>query len=211
MNKKVLGIAVVLLVVAMLATPVFGTAQACGFGRSRRAAPPTRGTFSQGLVEVTVTPGESFTTGDVQHNRGATGATYLYGAPWGNSLPDSGSTTITMRINTVTWTGRRILMSHETYAAGTVVGIAIAEILGFGSYTYMGPTFSFDLPGISGTVTQGDTFLGLLVEGFGVKHGVSGDLKGLQTKETFTGVSILVGPLTGVSLLDNTATYKLPG
>ena len=198
MNRKVLGIAVILMFVAIMIAPVF-------------AVPPTRGTFSQGLVEVEVSPGESFLTGDVEHHRGATGATYLYGAPWGNSLPDSGSTTTTMQINTVTWTGRRIIKSHETYATGTVVGIAIAEILGFGSYTYMGPTFSFDLPGISGTVTQGDTFLGLLVEGFGVKHGVSGDLKGLQTKETFTGVSILVGPLAGVSLLDNTVTYKLPG
>jgi hypothetical protein len=198
MNKKVVVIAVVLMAVAMLATPVM-------------AAPPTRGTFLQGLVEVTVTPGESFTTGDIDHHRGATGATYLYGSPWGNSLPDSGSTTTTMQINTVTWTGRRIIKSYETYATGTVVGTVNAEILGFGLYTYMGPTFSFDLPGITGTITQGDTYLGLLVEGIGVKHGVSGDLKGLETKETYTGVSIVAGPLTGVSLLDNTVTYKLPG
>jgi hypothetical protein len=49
------------------------------------------------------------------------------------------------------------------------------------------------------------------VEGFGVKHGVSGDLKGLETKETYAGVAIVAGPLAGVNLLDNTVTYKLPG
>jgi hypothetical protein len=197
-NKKVLGIAVVLMAVAMLATPVF-------------AAPPTRGTFSQCIVEVTVSPGESFMTGDIGHTRGATTASYLYGAPWGNSLTDSGGTTTTLQVNHVTFTGRQIIKTHETYATGTSMGTVNAEIVGIGLYTYMGPTFSFDLPGVSGTVTQGATYFGILVEGFGVKHGVSGDLKGLKTMETFTGVAILAGPLTGVSLVDNAVMYKLPG
>jgi hypothetical protein len=36
MNKKVLGIALILLTVAMLAAPMLGTVEACGCGRRRK-------------------------------------------------------------------------------------------------------------------------------------------------------------------------------
>jgi hypothetical protein len=179
----------------MLATPVF-------------AVPPTRGTFSQVVVEVEVSPGETFMTGDVAHSRDSTNAAYLYGAPWGNSLPESGSIKTTSKVNHVTGIGYTIAKAYSTYATGTVVGTINVKLLGYGPYIYMGPTFSFDLPGKSGTFTQGLTYVGVLFEGIGVKHGVSGDLKGLETKETFTGVVVLFGPLAGLSLVDNTVTYK---
>ena len=200
MNRKVqlMVLAFALLILLSAAAPVF-------------AVPPTRGTFSQGIVQVTVTPAESFVTGDIMHSRGAISASYLYGAPWGNTLPDTGGRQKTMQLNLVTFAGGGVSKTFDTYAIGTTVGTINSKFVGFGPYTYNGPTFSFTLPGISGTVTNGDTYVGILFTGFGVKHGVSGDLKGLQTMETYTGVAIMVGPWTGVVLVDNTVNYKLPG
>lgn len=199
-NKKVLVmvLAFALLMLFSAVAPVF-------------AAPPTRGTFSQGIVQVADTPGESWVTGDILHRRSFTSVSYLYGAPWGNSLSGTGSTGTTFQLNTVTLTGGSVGKTFDTYAAGIVVGTINNKFVGAGPYTYMGPTFSFTLPGISGTVTNGATYVGLLFTGFGVKHGVSGDLKGLETMEKYTGVAIQVGPLAGVLLVDNTVTYKLPG
>jgi hypothetical protein len=175
------------------------------------AAPPTRGTFSQGIVQVGVTPGKSFVTEDITHERGGTSASYLYGAPWGNSLPDTGGTQTTLQLNMVTFTGGSKGKTFDTYTAGVTVGTINNKFTGIGPYTYNGPSFTFDLPGISGTVANGATYFGIIFTGFGVKHGVSGDLKGLETMETYTGVLILAGPLTGVVLVDNTVAYKLPG
>ncbi len=64
------------------------------------------------------------------------------------------------------------------------------------------------LPGKSGAVTHGATYGGLLFRGFGVKHGISGELKGLETMETFNGVVVMAA---GFVLVDNTVSYKLPG
>ena len=175
------------------------------------AAQPTRGTFSQGIVQVTDTPGKSFMTEDIRHERGGTSASYLYGAPWGNSLPDTGGTQTTLQLNMVTFTGGSTGKTFDTYTAGVTVGTINNKFMGIGLYTYNGPSFVFDLPGKSGVVTNGVTYFGIIFTGFGVKHGVSGDLKGLETMETYTGVLILVGPLTGVVLVDNTVAYKLPG
>jgi hypothetical protein len=195
-------IAVAVLALALLMTfaaaPVF-------------AAPPTRGTFSQGIVQVGVTPSKSFLTGDIEHERGGTSASYIYGSPWGNSLSGTGGTQTTLQLNMVTFTGGSTGKTFDTYTAGVTVGTINNKFTGIGPYTYMGPTFTFDLPGKSGAVTNGETYFGILFTGFGVKHGVSGDLKGLETMERYTGVLILAGPLTGVVLVDNTVTYKLPG
>jgi len=186
------------LIVTVAAVPVF-------------AAPPTRGTFSQGIVQVGVTSGKSFMTDNIRHERDGTSASYLYGAPWGNSLSGTGGTQTTLQLNMVTFTGGSTGKTFDSYTAGVTVGIINNKFTGIGPYTYNGPTFSFNLPGISGSVTNGETYFGILFTGFGVKHGISGDLKGLETMETYTGVLLLAGPLTGVVLVDNTVTYKLPG
>lgn len=175
------------------------------------AAPPTMGTFKQGIVQVGLSPGEEFVTGDILHRRDMTSASYLYGAPWGNTLPETGSIGTTFKLNLVTYTGMSIGKTFDTYATGTVEGTINNKFAGPGAYVYNGPTFTFSLPGRTGTVIEGATYGGLLFTGFGVKRGVSGDLKGLQTMETYTGVSIMGGPLAGVTLVDNTVTYILSG
>jgi hypothetical protein len=141
--------------------------------------------------------------------RGGTSISYVYGSPWGNSLSGSG-TTIYFKLDTVSLTGKSIDTVVDTYAKGTVVGVVFNEINGAGSYTYLGPTFTFTLDGKSGTITQGATYIGGLISGFAIKHGISGELKGLSTVESYTGVNIKVGPLAGVILIDNTVTYRLP-
>ena len=200
MNKKVLIFAVALMAVAMLATPIIGTVM---------AVPPTRGTFTQYIVQVTVAPGTEFVRGNVMHGRGQSSESYLYGAPWGNSIDGAGLSTH-VKLNLVSFIGSGILKTVDSYDGGTVIGSIKVEMIGFGPYTYNGPTFSFEVGGVSGEVTNGVTYVGILFTGFGVKHGISSDLKGLETKETFTGLIVAVGPLAGVNIVENTVTYKLP-
>lgn len=199
MNKKILGVFVILFVVAILATPVF-------------AVPPTRGTFSQVAVQFGVSPPDKiFVTNDINHERGAYSAAYLYGAPWGNSISGSGATQITAQLNLVTFTGMVLNKIVSIYDAGTTIGTVNAKFTGIGPYTYMGDTFTFNLPGMSGTITHGETYFGFLLTGLVVEHGISGDLKGFEAKGRGTGVYILVEPLTGVVVFENTGTYRLPG
>lgn len=198
MNKLAVMVLALALLMTFASVPVF-------------AAPPTRGTFSQGIVQVGVTSGKSFVTDDIQHERGGTSASYLYGAPWGNSLPGTGGTGTTFQLNMVTFTGGSTGKTYDNYAAGVTIGTINNKFTGIGPYTYNGPSFSFDLAGRSGAVTNGATYFGIIFTGFGAKHGISGDLKGLETMETYTGVLILASPLTGIVLVDNTVTYKLPG
>lgn len=198
MNRKTFLIPIIaLLMLLSMAAPIM-------------AVPPTRGTFTQGIVHVELSPGTAFIRGDVLHVRGSTAESYLYGAPWGNTLAGMSITTH-MKANLVTWTGSVILQTVDSYDAGTVKGSVKIKMIGVGPYTYMGPTFSFEVGEVSETVTNGETYFGVLFTGFAVKHGISGGLKGLETKETFTGVMVFAGPLEGVNIVENTVTYKLPG
>ena len=199
MKKKILGVFVILFVIAILATPVF-------------AVPPTRGTFSQVVVQFGVDlPTESFVTNDINHERGAYSAAYLYGAPWGNSLSGSGGTQTTAQLNLATLTGMTLIKTVCIYEEGTIVGTVNVKFAGWGEYTYTGETFTFGLPGMSGEITNEETYMGILFEGHVVKHGISQELKGLEATERGAGVFILVGPLTGVVVFETTVTYKLPG
>jgi hypothetical protein len=200
MNRRVLGIAVILMAVAMLTTPVF-------------AAPPLRGTFNQVVVQVGVTPPDkAFVSDHINHESGSYSASYIYGAPWGDSLPGTGGTQKTSMLNLETFTGMALIKTDSTYAAGTTTGTVNVKFNGFGMYTYMGDTFTFDLPGLSGTIENGESYMGILFTGLAVKHGVSGDLKGLETTERGAGVMIFEeGPLYGVIIFETTVTYKLPG
>ena len=208
MNKLAVVVLALALLMTFAAVPVFAKPPFCCASTCKTIK---RGTFNQGIVQVEVSPGKSWMTDDVLHVRGGISASYLYGAPWGNSLSGTGGKLIALELNTVTATGYSWGPVYDTYAAGRTVGIIYNKFTGFGPYTYMGPTFSFTLSGISGTVTHGDTYFGILFTGFGVKYGVSGALKGLKTMDTYTGVLIEAGPLAGVVLIDNTVTYKLPG
>ena len=199
MNRKTFLIPIIaLLMLLSMAAPIM-------------AVPPTRGTFTQGIVQVGVSPGTEFMRGDVLHVRGSTAESYLCGAPWGNTT-DGFSITTHMKLNFATSTGSAILKTVDSYDAGTVEGSVKVKMIGVGNYTYNGPTFTFtDVGGVSGTVTNGTTYFGSLFTGFAVKHGISGSLKGLETKETFTGLTVFAGPLENVTIAENTVTYKLPG
>ena len=173
------------------------------------ALPPTTGTFTQVSVLVGVDPGKQFMTGDALHVKGSISAVYHYGGPWGNSIT-SQSIAQTVQLDTVTGTGSVLLHAIDVYSAGTVEGTVNTKIIGRGPYLYLGPTFTFTLAGRTETINHGAVYLGALTEGFAVKHGVSGDLTGVQIKATFTGVNIMVGPLTGVHVVEGTGTYFFP-
>ena len=174
------------------------------------AIPPTRGSFTQVTVLVGVDPGKQFMTGDILHLKDSISEVYHYGGPWGNSIT-SQSIANTVQIDTATGTGSALLHAIDVYSAGTVEGTVNTKIVGRGPYLYLGPTFTFTLGGRTETITHGAVYLGALTEGFAVKHGVSGDLTGVQIKATFTGVNIMVGPLAGVHLVEGAGTYMLPG
>jgi hypothetical protein len=144
------------------------------------------------------------------HVKDSISEVYHYGGPWGNSIT-SQSIANTVQLDTVTGTGSVLLHAVDVYSAGTVEGTVNTKIVGRGPYLYLGPTFTFTLGGRTETVTHGAVYVGALTEGFAVKHGVSGDLTGIQIKATFTGINIMVGPLAGVHVVEGTGTYKLPG
>lgn len=173
------------------------------------ALPPTTGTFTQVSVLVGVDPGKQFMTGDILHVKGSISEVYHYGGPWGNSIT-SQSIAQTVQLDTVTGTGSVLLHAIDVYSAGTVEGTVNTKIIGRGPYLYLGPTFTFTLAGRTETINHGAVYLGALTEGFAVKHGVTGDLTGVQIKATFTGVNIMVGPLTGVHVVEGTGAYFFP-
>lgn len=197
MNKKVLIPFLALTMLLLMVTPTM-------------AVSPTTETFTQVTVLVSVDPGKQFMTDDILHIKGSISAVYHYGGPWGESIAAQ-SEANTVELNTVSVTGSALLQTLDVYAAGTLEGIANTKIIGAGPYIYLGPTFTFTVGGRTGTVTHGAVYIGALMEGFVVKHGVSGDLKGAVMKARFSGVIINLGPLAGVHLIEGTGTYKLTG
>jgi len=143
------------------------------------ALPPTTGTFTQVSVLVGVDPGKQFMTGDILHVKGSISEVYHYGGPWGNSIT-SQSIAQTVQLDTVTGTGSVLLHAIDVYSAGTVEGTVNTKIIGRGPYLYLGPTFTFTLAGRTETINHGAVYLGALTEGFAVKHGVTGDLTGVN-------------------------------
>lgn len=199
-RNSILICSLAFLMLLMFVAPVF----AC------RETQRERGTFEQGIVQVNTSPGTQWTTGDILHMKDGTSISYLCGSPWGNSLSGTGKT-IAFELDTVSLKGNSLSSVVDTYATGTVKGIVFSTMNGAGQYIYLGPTFSFVLDGKTGTVTHGATYIGALLNGFAIKYGTNGNLRGLQTWETFTGVNVKVGPLAGVIIIDNTVNYKLPG
>jgi hypothetical protein len=123
---------------------------------------------------------------------------------------------VTFNLDLSTYTGNMIAHTVDTFADGTMEGIIVAKFTGIKAFTYNGPTFSFDLGnGFVGTVTNGRTYTGLTYEGIGVKHGVSGELDGIQLKEEFFGANIRIytGATTyfKVDLVENHVTFMTTG
>lgn len=174
------------------------------------AISPTTGTYTQVTVLVGIDPGKQFITGDILHIKDSISAVYHYGGPWGNSIT-SQSIAETVEINTALGTGQVLLKAVDVYTMGTIEGTVNTKIVGAGPYLYLGPTFTFTVGGRTETVTTGSVYIGSLTEGFAVKRGVSGDLKGVIIMATFTGVNIMVGPLTGIHIVEGVCTYKTLG
>jgi hypothetical protein len=174
------------------------------------ASPPVTGDFYQVSVLVGVDAGNEFMTGDVLHVKGSVSDVYHYGAPWGDSIY-SISVANTVKLDTVSVTGSVLLHALDVYDAGAIEGVVNTRVVGPGPYLYLGPTFTFTVGGRTETVTHGEVYVGALTEGFAVKHGVSGDLNGMQIRATFTGVNIKVGPLEGIHVVEGTGTYKMVG
>lgn len=76
----------------------------------------------------------------------------------------------------------------------------------------MGPTLTFTIDGVTGTLTTGDMFGGLLYEVMSVKQG-QGDLAGFTMKGESLGISIYVvingdPALVGMNIDLETGTYS---
>ena len=176
MKKKMLGVFVSLLALAIMAAPVY-------------AGPPTKGTYTQATVDHSIDPGEEFQTGDVLHTMGGISEDYEYGGPLGNSISSLGVANGVL--NLVSLTGTWVGHGVATYAAGTVERTLNIKYTGIGGYVYLGPTFTFTLGEVTATVTTGDIFGGILYDFIAVKHG-TGDLAGFTSEGTGTGVAIYV-------------------
>jgi hypothetical protein len=197
MKKKMLGAFVSLLVLAILAAPVY-------------AGPPTKGTYTQVIVDHTIDPGEEFQTGDVLHTRGGISEDYNYGGPLGNSISSLGISNGVL--NLVSLIGTSVGHGVATYAAGTVERTLNVKFTGTGGYVYLGPTFTFTLGEVTATVTTGDIFGGVLYDFMAVKHG-TGDLAGFTSEGIGSGVAIyvvIVGDpnMVGMTVSLETGTYS---
>jgi len=170
------------------------------------SAPPEKGTFTMGIIEFETDPGEQSLTGDIIHIRNSVGEAGLTPLPWGNAI-SSIETIDSAQGNVTTGIGTATSKSMEVYEDGSVVlGSVHTNIEGPQLWTYDGPTFSFTLNGRTFEITHGATYFGLYTNIIAVKHGVSGSLKGLETKETAAGVIVLTPDLTPVGLTLGYAT-----
>jgi len=172
------------------------------------ACSPENGTFTQYIFGITTNPGTARTEGNVQCVTDFSFISYLYGAPWGNSI--SSLMKGCYEINTVSLTGNMVAFAVDTYAKGTIQGVIIDKFDGLGMYTYNGPTLTFALNGVTYTVTQGMVVFGLLDNSFAFKHGTTGWLRGVSTTETTEGVTIVAGPLAGLGIETAAVTYCFP-
>lgn len=171
------------------------------------AAPPQHGTFTMGTLEVTTDPGTQFQTDNILHMRDGVAAMATSGLPWGTPLTST-EWVSRSELDVTTGLGSASSKCEDVYANGVVVGSVQTSINGLGFWTYPGPNISL----MGRTLTTGQTFFALLMSGTALKHGVSGELKGLKTRETFTSVHILdfSGPIpvsTGVNPGYATGTY----
>jgi hypothetical protein len=169
------------------------------------SAPPQMGTFTMGVLEVTADPGEQFLTGNIMHIRNSVGVSALSELPWGTATT-SMETLISVQVNVTTGTGSATGKTLDVYPDGTVEGTDRTELTGPGFWVYAGPELTFN----GRTIQTGDVFFGLGNNIMAVKHGVSGELKGLETMETATGVTELNPDLTptGWAISYATGTYK---
>jgi hypothetical protein len=164
------------------------------------AIPPVSAatTFSQTLVSVVIDPGTKTTAGTETTIKDAVSLAYYYGTPWGNSL--TANAIGTTKIDTTTYTGSTVSFPTAVYASGNLQGILKSRINGIGTWTYMGPTFTFMIGTRTGTLTNGATYMGVLFQGNAVRVGTSGKLTGLVESDQGTGLSIVTGPLAGVTV-----------
>jgi hypothetical protein len=166
--------------------------------------PPEQGTFTLGSFDVTADPGESFLTGNILHFRNGVSVGVFSELPWGQAISGH-ETVIRSEVDITTGFGSATSKTVDVYPTGIVEGTVLTELQGLAEWTYAGPPLTF------GTITiaTGQTFFGLFTTILAVKHGVTGELKGLETRETATGVVILNPDLTpaGMSVAYATGTY----
>lgn len=160
---------------------------------------PTPGHFTQVVLALTTSQGTVTTVGTWEYWYHTTGIRDLIGAPWGNSIS---STYIgNLQLNTASGMGACQIFGTDTYAAGVVDNEACCTYNGYGAYVYTGPTIAYTLGPMTGTVTHGATYAGILSQGKLIGVGVSGSFRGLAISETLTGLVILAGPNADVVLM----------
>ena len=200
MNKKIILLSsIAFLMLFTAAVPVL----AAGTTAVQTSTP-----FTATIIQVMSSPGTTTMTSGLSFIQNRVFLQYWYGTPWGNSL--SGTATACKFLDTATYTGCAVLFTSGTFAAGTLQGQANPMYNGLGWYTYNGPTFSFTVGSISGTVITGTSYYGLLVSGVATMQGVGGTMKGLVESDWFNGVSIMSGPLKGVAVTCNTGWIQYP-
>ena len=168
------------------------------------SAPPEQGTFTLGVLEFATDPGEQFLTGNILHIRNSVGVSVFSELPWGKAISAS-ETVISTQVDVTTGVGSATSKTVDVYPSGIVVGTVETRLQGIAQWTYLGPPLTFGTV----TITTGQTFFGLFTDILATKHGVTGELKGLDTKETATGVIVLNPDLTpaGMSVAYATGTY----
>lgn len=191
-EKVVLALPLAIFVLLGLCAPASGS------------PPPERGTFTLGVLEFTADPGEQFLTGNILHIRNSVGVSVFSELPWGNAISAT-EIVISAQGDVTTGVGRASSKTVDVYPNGIVVGTVETRLEGVAQWTYIGPPLTLGAV----TITTGQTLFGLFTNILAVKHGVTGELKGLETNEIATGVVVLNPDLTpaGITVSYATGTY----
>ncbi len=158
-------------------------------------------------------PGTQFTKDNILHARDAGKIGTVMGAPWGtvNQIQ-----TQNFELNLTSFTGTGVGKGMNTGAISQIKTSLTFEFNGIITYTYHGPSFTATTnTGGTFVVVDGTKFLGLSITGQVVGQGTI-DGKNIQTRGTFSGVSISTSPtvpsalthgLAGDSIITGVTTY----
>jgi hypothetical protein len=166
---------------------------------------PQKITYSYGeiLVPDPAHPGVVTINNNIMYSKGGGHLAYLARIPFaGPEGTVQGSSTGSLRMDLVSYTGYGQFRFVDNGPVGTVVGTGTLRLTGIGLYTYDGPTFT--AAGI--TVANGEQAMGVLMESNWIAYG-TGQLKGLVVQGSFTGISFSDG--SGYD--SGTATYMFMG
>jgi hypothetical protein len=204
--KIALVLALSLLMLLAVASPVFASQPKINY---------SFGVIALGIPNTGTT---SISADKIVHERNVEGIAYDFGHPWGTGF----STTLSKfdfskdTNSPSMFKGSGVEILETGYQTGFLELKSAIKMEGVGYYTYHGPLMIATMPYYGDpyhgkvTVSDGDTFYGILIIGIGEGRGTFVD-GNVEVEERFSGVAILSGPLAGLNVVSGTGRAMIVG